>query len=84
MSNDIQVTVQQNTYNQVTVQEEDTFNVYTSLLNSAYVNSISDIGDVDTVSEGKLDGSVLVYKSATNKWTSTKLLNQQTVDAGEF
>lgn len=69
---------------QVTVQEEDTFSVSTGLYNPVYVNSISDIGDVDTVTEGKLDGSVLVYKSATNKWTSTTLLNQQRLDAGEF
>lgn len=69
---------------QVTVQEEDTFTVSTGLYNPVYVNSLSDIGDVDTVTEGKLDGSVLVYKSATNKWTSTTLLNQQRIDAGEF
>jgi hypothetical protein len=30
------------------------------------------------------DGSVLVYKSSTAKWTATTLLNQQTMEAGEF
>lgn len=69
---------------QVTVQEEDTFSVSTGLYNPVYVNSLSDIGDVDTVTEGKIDGSVLVYKASTNKWTSTTLLNQQRLDAGEF
>lgn len=69
---------------QVTVQEEDTFTASTGLYNPVYVNSISDIGDVDTVTEGKLDGSVLVYKLSTNKWTSTTLLSQQRIDAGEF
>lgn len=69
---------------QVTVQEEDTFTVSTGLYNPVYVNSISDIGDVDTVTEGKTDGSVLVFKASTNKWTSTTLLNQQRIDAGEF
>jgi len=30
------------------------------------------------------DGSVLVYKTNTSRWTSTRLLNQQNVDGGEF
>lgn len=74
MSNDVQVTV----------QEEDTFTISTTLNNPAYVANLGDIGDVDTTTNGKLDGSVLVYQQATNKWTSTKLLNKQFVDAGEF
>lgn len=69
---------------QVTVQEEDTFSVSTGLYNPVYVNSISDIGDVDTVTEGKVNGSVLVYKSATNKWTSTTTLDAQNMEGGEF
>ena len=69
---------------QVTVQEEDTFSVSTGLYNPVYVNSISDIGDVDTMTEGKVNGSVLVYKSATNKWTSTTTLDAQNMEGGEF
>ncbi len=45
---------------------------------------LEDLVDVDIVTNGRLDGSVLVYQSNTNKWTSTKLLNKQTVDAGEY
>jgi hypothetical protein len=30
------------------------------------------------------DGSILVYKDSVNKFVATKLLNQQSVDAGEF
>jgi hypothetical protein len=48
------------------------------------INSISDIDDIDIITYGKLDGSVLVYKSATNKWTSTKILDSQYMDGGEF
>ena len=48
------------------------------------VNSLSELDDVDLFSEGRQDGSVLVYKATTNKWTSTRLLNKQIVDAGEF
>lgn len=69
---------------QVTVQEEDTFTVSTGLYNPVYVNSISDVGDVDTVTEGKVNGSVLVYKTATNKWTSTTTLDAQMFEGGEF
>lgn len=69
---------------QVVVQEDDPVSVFTSLTNPAYVNSISDIGDVDTTTVGKTDGSILVYQTTTSKWTSTRLLNQQVMDAGEF
>lgn len=31
-----------------------------------------------------VDGSVLVFRSSTQKFTATTLLNQQSVDAGEF
>jgi hypothetical protein len=30
------------------------------------------------------DGSVLVYRDSVNKFVATKLLNQQSIDAGEF
>lgn len=59
-------------------------NIETSVSGVIGVNSLSELDDVDLFSEGRQDGSVLVYKVTTNKWTSTKLLNKQTVDAGEF
>jgi len=40
--------------------------------------------EVDIVSEGLNDGSVLVYKTASSKWVSTINLNAQNMDAGEF
>jgi hypothetical protein len=43
---------------------------------------LSSSPDVDTTS--LQDGSVLVYKSLTHKWTSSTLLNLQNVDGGEF
>ena len=30
------------------------------------------------------NGSILVYQNNTSKWTATTLLNQQTMEAGEF
>ena len=43
---------------------------------------MSDIGNVDTTILE--DGSVLVYQTLTNKGTSTRLLDKQNVEAGEF
>lgn len=64
-----------------TVVDPNLTTTLTNLSNST-LQSMSDIGNVDTtVLE---DGSVLVYKTLTNKWTSTRLLDKQNVEAGEF
>jgi hypothetical protein len=65
-----------------TVTQEDLLLASTNLANPSVVESISQIGDVDT--SNLANGSVLVYKSNTNKWVSTTLLDQQHVEAGEF
>jgi hypothetical protein len=51
---------------------------------SGAVVPISENVQVDIVSEGLNNGSLLVYKTNTSKWTATKTLNLQTVDSGEF
>jgi hypothetical protein len=56
--------------------------VSTNLSNPTVLGSISDIGDVDT--SIIQNGSVLVFNSTTNKWTSTVHLNLQDIEAGEF
>lgn len=48
------------------------------------VRGLSDLSDVDIVTEGKLDGSVLVYNVQTNKWVSTKTLDKQLMNGGFF
>lgn len=45
---------------------------------------LSENSEVDVVTEGLVNGSVLVYRTATSKWTSTLNLNAQNMDAGEF
>ena len=57
-------------------------NTTTNLANPAVVESISNIADVDTTT--KLNGSVLVFKTTTNKWTSTTTLDAQNMEGGEF
>jgi translation initiation factor 2 gamma subunit (eIF-2gamma) len=53
-----------------------------TLSNPQTVETMSAIGDVDTTT---LDnGAVLVYKTTTNKWTSTTVLDAQDMEAGEF
>lgn len=53
-----------------------------TLTNPAIVESLSDVADVDTTT--KINGSVLVFKTTTNKWTSTTTLDAQNMEGGEF
>jgi hypothetical protein len=57
-------------------------NTSSNLTNPATLESISNIADVDTST--LINGSVLVYKTSTNKWTSTTLLDAQNMEGGEF
>ena len=53
-----------------------------SLTNPQSVESLSAIGNVDTTSLN--NGALLVYKTNTNKWTSTTTLDAQNMEGGEF
>jgi hypothetical protein len=54
-----------------------------SLLNpGGAVESMSDIGNVDTTTLN--NGAVLVYRTTTNRWTSTTTLDAQNMEGGEF
>jgi len=50
----------------------------------AVVESISNIADVDVTTNGKLNGSLLVYRTTTNKWTASTTLDAQNLEGGEF
>lgn len=54
----------------------------TTLANPSVLESISDIGNVDTTTLN--NGAILVYKTTTNKWTSTTSLDAQNMEGGEF
>ncbi len=56
----------------------------TGLSNPAVVESMSNIADVDVTTNGQENGSVLVYKTITNKWTATRNLDLQIMEGGEF
>lgn len=49
---------------------------------SASDMSITNMSDVDASTLE--NGSILVYKTNTSKWTSTRLLDQQFMEGGEF
>jgi hypothetical protein len=68
----------------VTVQEDDLIGASTSLYNPPTINKLQDVGDIDVATQGKLDGSVLVYDASTDKWVSTKKLEKQLVNGGFF
>jgi hypothetical protein len=53
-----------------------------NVANPAVVESVSNIADVDT--SVRVNGSILVYKTTTNKWTSTTTLDAQNMEGGEF
>jgi len=55
-----------------------------TVTNPAVVESISNIADVDVTTNGKVNGSLLVYRTTTNKWTSTTTLDAQNMEGGEF
>lgn len=69
-------------FNTVQIQEQDLVSVSTTLYNPPTVPRLGDVGDVDTAI--LVNGSVLVFKSATNKWTSTTTLDLQNMEGGEF
>ena len=81
---DIIAQVEQETTTTATVSEEITTSSDTNLAAPAVVESVSNIANVDTTTNGLVSGSILVYKTATSKWTSTTLLSEQNMEGGEF
>jgi hypothetical protein len=69
------VTVDEGTYDLSTT---------TTLSNPAVVQKLTDVGDVDVTTNGLNNGSLLIYKESTQKWTSSRLLDFQVMEGGEF
>jgi hypothetical protein len=68
----------------VTTSESQLFTASTDTSNPIAVDSLDSVGDIDISTNGKLNGSLLVYRTATNKWTSTTTLDAQNMEGGEF
>ena len=53
------------------------------------VNSLTRFSDIDLLTNGEHDGSILVYNDTTKKWTATQLLTggdelNLEIDGGSF
>jgi hypothetical protein len=65
-----------------TVADNTVLLAATDTANPSTLQSLSDVGNVDTTT---LDnGAILVYKTATSMWTSTRTLDAQNMEGGEF
>jgi hypothetical protein len=51
-------------------------------LTSVPSNSVANMSDVDL--QELQDGSLLIYKNATSKWTASRLLDQQNLEGGYY
>lgn len=69
---------------QVAVSEGVLTLASSTVSNPAVVESLDSVADVDTATNGKVDGSILVYRTLTNRWTSTTTLDAQNMEGGEF
>ena len=68
----------------VTVANTTLLAATTDLTNPAVVESLDYVGDIDVTTNGKIEGSVLVYRTTTNKWTASTTLDAQNMEGGEF
>ena len=66
------------------VEEDIATTSETQLAAPASVESVNDIANVDTTTNGLVTGSILIYRTATNKWTASTTLENQNMEGGEF
>lgn len=81
---DTLVTLDDGTQLSVTVADATLLTASTNLTNPAVVESLDYVGDIDVTTNGKIEGSVLVYRTITNKWTASTTLDAQNMEGGEF
>lgn len=76
MADDIYVTVQEESSTTVTTVGEQGL--------SSTTGNVEDIANVDTITNGLLDGSLLIYSTATAKWVAGTLLEKQEITGGHY
>lgn len=76
------ITVVTEKNNTVVVRTEDSKVITTGIMGPPGKSLLSAMTDVDMSQLNP--GSLLVYNTQTQKWTSTTLLNQQVVDSGQY
>lgn len=72
------------TYKDNTVVAQSTVRqtIVTGMMGPPGAATFGELRDIDLAQLGA--GSMLVYNTTTNKWTATTLLEQQTVECGQF
>ena len=68
--------------NTVVIQTNQPQVIYTGIMGPPGPSTLSGLTDVNTTTLNP--GSILVYNTQTQTWISTTLLNQQTVDSGQY
>jgi len=81
---DITAVVDSDTGILATVQETNLTLSSTNLANPATVDTLASVADVDTSTNGLTTGSILIYRTTTNRWTSSTTLDAQNMEGGEF
>lgn len=66
----------------VVIRDPSGRTVVSGMLGPAGASSFAQMQDIDLAQLGS--GSLLVYNTQTQKWTATTLLDQQTVESGQF
>lgn len=74
--------VQEQIVNRVVTDDKPARIITSGMMPPAIISSINNSVDVDM--SGLQDGGVLVYNTATNKWTATNLFDKQIFEAGQF
>lgn len=82
IDSNLYVAIDENSEMQVAIQQNDLMRAVVGLYNPVTVGSLSDIANVDTTNTQ--NGSVLVFKSITSKWTATTTLDAQNMEGGEY
>jgi hypothetical protein len=76
MADDIYVTVTEESSTTVTTVGEQGL--------SSTSGNLEEIPNVDITSNGLLDGSLLIYSTATSKWVAGLLLEKQEITGGHY
>lgn len=71
-----------NDTNTIVSESKVTHTIVTGLMGPPGAGSFAEMRNVDLTQLSS--GSILIYNSGTLKWHATNLLDQQTVDAGQF
>ena len=79
MTTEVIVTDSNNT---VVINTQQPNVIISGMIGPTGVTSFGGLTDIDLTQLSA--GSVLVYNAGTQKWTATKLLDQQIVESGQF